>query len=80
MVIRDDSNPLSRPYEERLQEMGFTYKVELPLSIEPNTLKDVNYWLIDQGYKIKVDFIMSNWTYYFKDHKLAMLFRLRWGR
>ena len=77
--MKDHSNPLSRPYEVRLKEKGFIYKVELPLTIEPYTLIDVNDWLTEKGCKPKVDFIMSNWVYYFKDDKIAMWFKIRWS-
>jgi len=77
--MKDHSNPLSRPYSERLAEQGFIYKVPLPFSLEPYTLDDVNCWLDERGYKRKVDYVMSNWCYYFKDNKLAMWFTLKWS-
>lgn len=76
--MKDHSNPLSRPYAVRLAEQGFVYTVELPIQLEPYTLDDLNSWLRERGYKIKVDFIMSSWVYYFKDEQVATLFALKW--
>jgi len=77
--MKDHSNPLSRPYVVRLAEQGFIYTVELPMSIEPRTLDDLNMWLLERGHRPKVDYVMSNWTYYFKDEKLAFWFGLTFG-
>lgn len=76
--MKDHSNPLSRPYNVRLAEQGFVHKVALPLSIDPYTLYDVNSWLKAHGGIPKVNHIMSNWVYYFKDEQLAVMFALRW--
>jgi hypothetical protein len=78
-TMKDHSNPLSRPYVVRLKEQGFIYKVELPLTIEDYTLDDLNIWLQERGCKSKRDYVMSSWSYYFKDEKLAMWFRLKWA-
>ena len=77
--MKDHSNPLSRPYSVRLAEQGFIHKVSLPLSIEPYTTDDLRDWLASRGKKAKVDYILSNWCYYFKDPHLATMFALRWG-
>ena len=78
--MKDHSNPLSRPYAVRLAEQGFLYKVTLPIGgIEPYTLYDVNSWLAEHGSIPKVNHIMSNWVYYFKDEQLATLFALKWA-
>ena len=77
--MKDHSNPLSRPYEVRLAELGFTYRINLRPSIEPYTLDDCNNWLKDRGLKSKQDYIMSNWGYYFKDIPTATLFALKWA-
>jgi hypothetical protein len=79
MVMKDHSNPLSRPYTERLAEQGLVHRVSLPMSIEPYTLDDVNHWLDERGCERKVDYVMSNWSYYFKDKKIAMWVALRWS-
>lgn len=78
--MRDHSNPLSRPYSVRLTEQGLVHKVPLPNSIEPYTLDDLNVWLEERGCRRKIDFVMTNWTYYFKDEQIAMWFALRWGK
>ena len=77
--MKDHSNPLSRPYSVRLAEQGFVHKVALPLSIDPHTLNDLNIWLDERGAKVKVDFIMSSWCYYFQNEQLATMFALRWS-
>lgn len=79
MVMKDHSNPLSRPYSVRLHEQGFIYKVELPMSIEPYTLDDIHFWLNERGKKVKIDYIISNWSVYMKDEKIAMWFKIRWS-
>jgi hypothetical protein len=77
--MKDHSNPLSRPYSVRLAEQGFIHKVVLPPSIDPYTLNDLNIWLDERGAKVKVDFIMSSWCYYFQNEQLATMFALRWS-
>ena len=79
--MKDHSNPLSRPYADRLAEQGFVYRVNLRGSIEPDTLDDLNDWLRERGLRPKQDYIMSNWGYYFKaDQKeTAILFALKWA-
>lgn len=77
--MRDHSNPLSRPYSVRLAEQGFLYNIKLPPSIEPYTLDDVDLWLQERGKTRKVDYVMSSWSYYFKDPMLATMFSLRWS-
>jgi len=77
--MRDHSNPLSRPYAVRLAEQGFTHCVSLPPSIEPYTLDDVHLWMNERGRRVKLDYIISNWSVYIKDAELATLFALRWG-
>jgi len=76
--VKDHSNPLSRPYIVRLKEQGFIYKVELPVNPEEYLLDNINLWLYGHGYKSKHDYVMSNWSFYFKDEKLAIWFRLKW--
>ena len=78
-IMQDHSNPLSRPYHVRLAEQGFVHKVELPPSIDPHTLDDLNFWLLERGYRSKFDFVMSSWCYYFKDEQLAIWFKLKWA-
>ena len=75
----DHSNPLSRPYSERLNESGFVHCVPMRMSIEPFTLDDVHFWLSDHGQRVKVDYILSNWSVYFKDRTIAILFALKWS-
>ena len=75
--MKDHSNPLSRPYAVRLAEQGFMYKVELPIST-PYGFYDFDVWLKEHELKPKQDYVMSNWAYYFKDDKIAILFALTW--
>jgi len=77
--MRDHSNPLSRPYVERLAEQGLVHKVCLPTTIEPYTLDDLYLWLGERGLQKKVDYVMSYWCFYFKDRDIALLFGLKWG-
>jgi hypothetical protein len=76
--MKDHSNPLSRPYVVRLAEQGFEHKVTLPPALDPYTLDDLNMWLLERGYRPKVDYVMSSWCYYFKDQKAAVWFSLKW--
>ena len=75
----DHSNPISRPYQERLAEQGFIHVVPMRMSIEPYNLDDVHYWLNDHGQSVKIDYIISNWSVYFKNPTIATLFALKWS-
>lgn len=75
----DHSNPLSRPYPVRLAEQGFVHVVPMRMSIEPYNLDDVHYWLNDHGQSVKIDYIISNWSVYFKNPTIATLFALKWS-
>lgn len=77
--MRDHSNPLSRPYPVRLAEQGFVHKVCLPVTIEPYTLDDLEFWLGERSKRRRTDYVISSWCFYFKDKDLALMFALRWG-
>ncbi len=77
--MRDHSNPLSRPYAVRLAEQGFEYCVPMRMSLEPYTLHDVHFWLNEHDKHVKIDYIISNWSVYFRDEKIALLFALKWS-
>lgn len=77
--MRDHSNPLSRPYAERLAEQGLVHRVCLPVSIEPYTLDDIHVWLDERNQRRKIDYVMSSWCFYFRDPDIAILFALKWG-
>jgi hypothetical protein len=77
--VRDHSNPLSRPYSVRLAEQGFVHCVPMRINIEPYTLDDVHTWLHRYDKRVKLDYIISNWSVYFKDEKIALLFALTWS-
>ncbi len=63
----------------RLAEQGFVHVVPMRMSIEPYNLDDVHYWLNDHGQSVKIDYIISNWSVYFKNPTIATLFALKWS-